>query len=239
VTGTVTANNFRIGSGGATLSKDPGSTAGSLYLSMGSSSAGFAVADGYSQRFGVGGSSNPVTHANQQLVVNPGTSNTSDATATIISKGSVSTSTGYHPQNWHIAFQNGSGVVKGKITSSHYSTQYSTSSDYRLKEDVQPISNATERLLAINAVNFRWIDGQQRSDGFIAHELQEHLPEAVTGEKDATEEVTETVTAEDGTESQVTRTEDLLQGVDQSKLVPLLVKTVQELEARITQLENL
>ena len=239
MTGTVTANAFRIGASGASLNKDPGNTAGSLFVAMGNASAGFSVADGYSARFSVGGSSNRVTRANQQLIVNPVTSNTSDATATIISKGSVSTYTGYHPQNWHIAFQNGSGVVKGKITSSHYSTQYSTSSDYRLKEDLQPISNATARLLAINAVNFKWIDGQQRSDGFIAHELQEHLPEAVTGEKDATEEVTETVMTEDGTETQVTRTVDLLQGVDQSKLVPLLVKTIQELAARITQLENL
>jgi hypothetical protein len=163
---------------------------------------------------------------------------TSDATATMISKGSVDTTTGYQPQNWHMAFQDGGGTVRGKITSSHYSTQYSTSSDYRLKEDIQPIANATARLLAIEAVNFRWIDGQQRSDGFIAHELQEHLPEAVTGTKDATEEVIETVIAEDGTESEVTRTIPALQGVDQSKLVPLLVKTIQELEARITALEN-
>ena len=163
---------------------------------------------------------------------------TSDANATIISKGTVDTTTGNQPQNWHIAFQDGGGTVRGKITSSHYSTQYSTSSDYRLKEDIQPISNATERLLAINAVNFRWIDGQERSDGFIAHELQEHLPEAVTGEKDATTEVTETVVADDGTETEVTATVPEMQGIDQSKLVPLLVKTIQELEARITALEN-
>tara|TARA_B110000503_G_scaffold44530_1_gene72738 strand:+ start:216 stop:542 length:327 start_codon:yes stop_codon:yes gene_type:complete len=107
-----------------------------------------------------------------------------------------------------------------------------------LKEDLQPISYATERVLALNPVNFKWIDGQQRSDGFIAHELQAHLPEAVTGEKDATTEVTETVIAEDGTETEVTTTVPEMQGIDQSKLVPLLVKTIQELEARITALEN-
>ncbi len=176
--------------------------------------------------------------ANGQIIADKSAATTSDAAATIISKGTVDTTTGYQPQNWHITFQDGGGTVRGKITSSHYTTQYSTNSDYRLKEDIQPIANATERLLAIKAVNFKWIDGQQRSDGFIAHELQEHLPEAVTGEKDATTDVTETVVADDGTETEVTTTVPEMQGIDQSKLVPLLVKTIQELEARIAALEN-
>ena len=173
-----------------------------------------------------------------QIVADKSAATTGTASATIISRGTVNTTTGYNPQNFHITFQNGGNVTKGSISSSHYATIYSTSSDYRLKEDLQPISNATERLLALNPVNFKWIDGQERSDGFIAHELQEHLPEAVTGEKDATTEVTETVVAEDGTETAVTTTVPEMQGIDQSKLVPLLVKTIQELEARITALEN-
>jgi hypothetical protein len=182
--------------------------------------------------------STTVIDSNRQIIANKSSATTSDAAATIISKGTVDTTTGYQPQNWHITFQDGGGTVRGKITSSHYATQYSTSSDYRLKEDIQPIANATERLLAIKAVNFKWINGQQRSDGFIAHELQEHLPEAVTGEKDATTEVTETIVADDGTETEVTTTVPEMQGIDQSKLVPLLVKTIQELEARISALEN-
>ena len=173
-----------------------------------------------------------------QIVADKSAATTGTASATTISRGTVNTTTGYNPQNFHITFQNGGNVTKGSISSSHYATIYSTSSDYRLKEDLQPISNATERLLALNPVNFKWIDGQERSDGFIAHELQEHLPEAVTGEKDATTEVTETVVAEDGTETEVTTTVPEMQGIDQSKLVPLLVKTIQELEARITALEN-
>jgi hypothetical protein len=182
--------------------------------------------------------STEVIDSNRQIIANKSSATTSDSEATIISKGTVDTTTGYQPQNWHITFQDGGGTVRGKITSSHYATQYSTSSDYRLKEDIQPIANATERLLAIKAVNFKWINGQQRSDGFIAHELQEHLPEAVTGEKDATTEVTETIVADDGTETEVTTTVPEMQGIDQSKLVPLLVKTIQELEARISALEN-
>ena len=173
-----------------------------------------------------------------QIVADKSAATTTTASATIISRGTVTTTTGYQPQNYHITFQNGGNVTKGSISSSHYATIYTTSSDYRLKEDLQPISYATERVLALNPVNFKWIDGQQRSDGFIAHELQAHLPEAVTGEKDATTEVTETVIAEDGTETEVTTTVPEMQGIDQSKLVPLLVKTIQELEARITALEN-
>jgi hypothetical protein len=173
-----------------------------------------------------------------QIIADKSAATTDTASATIISRGTVTTTTGYQPQNFHITFQNGGNVTKGSISSSHYATIYSTSSDYRLKEDLQPISNATERLLALNPVNFKWINGQQRSDGFIAHELQEHLPEAVTGTKDATAEVTEIVVAEDGTETEVTTIVPDMQGVDQSKLVPLLIKTIQELEARITALEN-
>jgi len=173
-----------------------------------------------------------------QIIADKSVATTGTASATIISKGTVDTVGGYNPQNYHITFQDGGGTTRGSISSSHYATIYSTSSDYRLKEDLQPISNATERLLALNPVNFKWIDGQERSDGFIAHELQEHLPEAVTGEKDATTEITETVIAEDGTETEVTTTVPDMQGIDQSKLVPLLVKTIQELEARITALEN-
>ena len=244
VAGTFQAQQIKHGNSvPTTLQFDPGGGQGSFWISMGASDKSFAVSDGNASRFVVGGTVGGVTgsgiiESRRQHKFNPSVATTSDATATIISKGTVDTTTGYQPQNWHMAFQDGGGTVRGKITSSHYSTQYSTSSDYRLKEDIQPIANATARLLAIEAVNFRWIDGQQRSDGFIAHELQEHLPEAVTGTKDATEEVTETVVAEDGTESEVTRTIDALQGVDQSKLVPLLVKTIQELEARITALEN-
>jgi len=240
---TITAPAYKVAAGGATLGRDPGNTVGSMWIALGVSDKSFAVSDGNVSRFVIGGAVGGVAgtgfiESKRQHKFDPVAATTSDATATIISKGSVDTTTGYQPQNWHMAFQDGGGTVRGKITSSHYSTQYSTSSDYRLKEDIQPIANATARLLAIEAVNFRWIDGQQRSDGFIAHELQEHLPEAVTGTKDATEEVTETIVAEDGTESEVTRTIDALQGVDQSKLVPLLVKTIQELEARITALEN-
>ena len=94
---------------------------------------------------------------------------------------------------------------------------YNTSSDYRLKENVNYTFDATTRLKQLKPARFNFITDREKGtvDGFLAHEVQEVVPEAVTGEKDGEE----------------------MQGIDQSKLVPLLVKTIQELEARITALE--
>jgi len=138
------------------------------------------------------------------------------------------------------------GVAKGSITYNSSSTSFNTSSDYRLKTDAQPMTGATDRLKQLNPVNFEWIADGTRVDGFLAHEAQAVVPEAVTGAKDAMRdeeyEVTPAVTDDDGnvtTEAVMgTRSVPDYQGIDQSKLVPLLVATIQELEARITALEN-
>jgi len=85
------------------------------------------------------------------------------------------------------------------------------------------MSDATERLKQLNPVRFNFIaDADTTVDGFLAHEAQAVVPEAVTGEKDAVDD--------EGNPE--------YQGIDQSKLVPLLVATIKELEARITALEN-
>ena len=149
----------------------------------------------------------------------------------------------------HINFVNNAAVTAtsvGTIKTSGSATSYNTSSDYRLKTDAQPMTGATARLKALNPVNFEWISDGTRVDGFLAHEAQEVVPECVSGEKDAMQEdeyeVTPAVLDEEGNtvEEAVmgTRTIPDYQGIDQSKLVPLLVATIQELEARITQLEN-
>ena len=122
----------------------------------------------------------------------------------------------------NIIFATADGTTKGKITTNAYPTQYVTSSDYRLKEDIQEVPNATARTLALKPCNFQWIGSSARTDGFLAHELADQVPDAVTGEKDAVDA--------DGNPD--------YQGIDQAKIVPLLVKTIQELEARITELEN-
>ena len=125
----------------------------------------------------------------------------------------------------HVEFVNNADVTAarvGTIKTSGSTTSYNTSSDYRLKTDAQPMTGATDRLKALNPVNFQWILDGTRVDGFFAHEVADVVPEAISGDKDAVDE--------EGNPD--------YQGIDQSKLVPLLVATIQELEARITTLEN-
>ncbi len=126
-------------------------------------------------------------------------------------------------------FLNSSGTGVGNIAVTASSTAYNTSSDYRLKTDAQPMTGASARVQALNPVNFEWIADGTRVDGFLAHEAQAVVPEAVTGTKDAVDA--------DGNPD--------YQGIDQSKLVPLLTAALQEaltkidaLETRITALEG-
>jgi len=124
-------------------------------------------------------------------------------------------------RNHHI-FYNGNGAV-GTIKTSGSATSYNTSSDYRLKENVVDLTGATARLNQLAPKRFNFIaDDTTTVDGFIAHEVQSIVPEAITG--------THNEVDDDGN--------PVYQGIDQSKLVPLLVATIKELEARITALEN-
>ena len=125
----------------------------------------------------------------------------------------------------------GTSSPVGSISISTSATSFNTSSDYRLKENVVTDWDATSRLKQLKPSRFNFkADKDTIVDGFLAHEVSSIVPEAVTGEKDATEKYTD----EDGVE----KTRDVYQGIDQSKLVPLLVKTIQELEARIAKLEG-
>jgi hypothetical protein len=139
------------------------------------------------------------------------------------------------------------GAAVGSIVINTSSTAYNTSSDYRLKENVVTDWDATTRLKQLKPSRFNFIaDADTTVDGFLAHEVQDIVPEAITGVKDEMQEeeyeVTPAVLDEDlnvVTEAVMgTREVPKYQGIDQSKLVPLLVKTIQELEARITTLEN-
>ena len=121
----------------------------------------------------------------------------------------------------HIYFQRG-GTNVGSITSpNNSSTAFNTSSDYRLKEDLQEI-NGLEKTLAIKVYNFKWKNEEDRSDGVLAHELAEILPYAVNGEKDAIDE----------------KDNIIPQGVDYSKLVPVLVKAIQEMNQQNQDLKS-
>ena len=136
--------------------------------------------------------------------------------------------------------------LTGHIQNTNNATSYNTSSDYRLKENVDYTWDATTRLKQLKPARFNFIsEADTTVDGFLAHEVSSIVPEAITGTKDATKTetyiVTPAVIDSDGNETRPavkgSRTVPDYQAIDQSKLVPLLVKTIQELEARITALE--
>ena len=122
-----------------------------------------------------------------------------------------------------IEFQGWNGTTTGSVSTYVNLTTYNTSSDYRLKENIVDLTGATERLLQLNPRRYNFIEAPETTfDGFIAHEAQQVVPQAVTGFKDELKP--------DGTPR--------YQGLDHGHLVPLLVATIQELEARITALEG-
>ena len=126
------------------------------------------------------------------------------------------TFTGPFNDVWYAYFLNDSGARAGGIQHTASTTvSFVTSSDYRLKEDFKQIKGL-ETLAKIKPYNFKFKDEDFRMDGVIAHELQEILPYAVTGVKDGKD----------------------MQGVDYSKIVPVLVKAIQELKTEIDTLKN-
>ena len=146
----------------------------------------------------------------------------------------ISLSCGAYTSGYELLrFYNGNGVG-GNITISGSNTAFNTSSDYRLKENVTYDWDATTRLKQLKPARFNWIADATNTlvDGFLAHEVSSAVPDAVNGEKDAV------YTAQDEANGLGKEGEPNMQSIDHSKLVPLLVKTIQELEARITILEG-
>ena len=133
----------------------------------------------------------------------------------------------------HISFYTDNGSARvgaGNISSNGSTTAYNTSSDYRLKENVDYDFTALDRVAQLKPARFNFIaDADTTVDGFLAHEVQDIVPEAISGQKDAVDD--------EGNPE--------YQGIDQSKLVPLLTKAIQEamtkietLEAKVEALEN-
>jgi len=172
-----------------------------------------------------------------------------------------------------ICFFNALGTGVGNVLVNSSSVTYGTSSDYRLKENVDYDWDATTRLKQLKPARFNFIsDADTTVDGFLAHEAQAVVPESVQGTHNETQTLanvvlsaSNTVLAENIEQSDwtagksATTDEDgnavtaiypsdstwaaehvvpKMQGIDQAKIVPLLVKTIQELEARITALES-
>jgi hypothetical protein len=165
-----------------------------------------------------------------------------------------------------------SGSIVGSISVSGSATAYNTSSDYRLKQGVQDMTGAIDRVKQLAPKRFNFIaDADTTVDGFLAHEAQVVVPEAISGTKDETREVNNAVLSSDGrllgediTQAQWTagkqatekdgetipaiypsdstwsanHNEPVMQGIDQSKLVPLLTGALQEAIAKIETLET-
>ena len=151
------------------------------------------------------------------------------------------------------AFRNSNGTV-GTISTSGSATAYNTSSDYRLKENIAGITDGINRVKQLNPSRFNFIaDADTTVDGFIAHEAQTVVPEAITGTKDETEvigdikdadgtvtksKVVKPETLEAGETWTETGTQPVYQGIDQAKLVPVLTAALQEAIAKIETLET-
>jgi Chaperone of endosialidase len=112
------------------------------------------------------------------------------------------------------SFYSGSTRV-GTISVSGSNTSYNTSSDYRLKEDLKEF-NGIDLVSKIKTYDFKWKLDNTRNYGVIAHEIEKIIPYVVMGEKDG----------------------EFYQGVDYSKIVPILIKAIQELKAEIDELKN-
>ena len=117
---------------------------------------------------------------------------------------------------------NSSNSTVGKIEVTSNSTTYTTSSDYRLKENITTLENGIDRLNKLKPVKFNWIESGQEEEGFIAHEVDEIFSDAVTGEKDAVQD--------NGTVSPQT--------MDYGRITPLLVKAIQEQQTIIEDLKT-
>ena len=110
-----------------------------------------------------------------------GSHSSSISTPNINSFGALSSGTAY---NYHMLFKQADGTVRGQITNNVYGTQYTGASDYRLKENIQPLSSATNLTLALSPCTFNWIQDADNTavQGFVAHEVAAIVPEAVVGD---------------------------------------------------------
>ena len=120
-----------------------------------------------------------------------------------------------------VGFINGTSTV-GSININTSSTSYNTTSDYRLKENLTEITDGIDRIKQLKPKRFNFIGDTEIVDGFVAHEAKQVVPEAVTGEKDEV----------------LPNGDPVYQGIDQSKIVPLLTAALQEAITKIEILEN-
>jgi hypothetical protein len=137
------------------------------------------------------------------------------------SKGGILFNDSDSGQTYEACYFRKDGAQRGYIRVTTTGTTYATVSDYRLKENVQPMTGALAKIAALKPCTYTWKDSEISSQGFIAHELAEVVPECVTGEKDAVDE--------DGNIKP--------QGIDTSFLVATLTAAIQEQQQMIEELK--
>ena len=239
-TGTSSYANFRL---------EAGSTYGSILLGNGSlgvyagaNSLNIVAGDGpiafFPNAVGSGGTERARIDSSGNLLVGNtnSTFNVSPAAVGLQVKpsGQIWPNTGYGLQDNVVCATTGTvsgshtfisfyagGTARGSINFNGSALTYSTSSDYRLKENVQPMVGALAKVAALKPCIYTWKDSGSAGQGFIAHELQAIVPDAVTGEKDA-------VDAEGN---------PVYQGIDTSFLVATLTAAIQEQQAMIEELK--
>jgi hypothetical protein len=162
-----------------------------------------------------------ITSPDTRLVVY---ANTTTATQRVFNVNAVNT--------YQMSFHNSVGEC-GTITTGSNSVGYNSNSDYRLKENIVPMTGALSKLSALKPVTYKWKSDGSDGQGFIAHELQAVVPEAVTGEKDAVKTVDDI-----DEEGNIIGTKEVpqYQGIDTSFLVATLTAAIQEQQAIITDL---
>jgi hypothetical protein len=121
----------------------------------------------------------------------------------------------------HAQFMNGNGIV-GSISTSGSLTSYNVSSDYRLKNNIAPMTGALAKVALLKPCTYKWNVDDSIGQGFIAHELQEVVAGCVTGEKDAVDD----------------KGNPKYQGIDTSFLVATLTAAIQEQQAMIEDLKT-
>ena len=160
--------------------------------------------------------------SNEMLRVNSVTSNGWAVTMTSVNRGWLnrqSDATGGIAAYFEVGASN---TNVGSIATGAVGTTYNTVSDYRLKESVQPLAGGLARISALKPSIYKWKVNGSNGEGFLAHELADVVPAAVTGDKDAVDA--------DG--------KPTYQGVDLSKIVPILVAAIQELTAEVNALKK-
>jgi hypothetical protein len=182
----------------------------------GSSGGAFFGANGTSTIIGTGGSTERMRIDSSGNLLVGGTSVGASDSCAIESNGAITIARASGVGRIHMTFKNG-GTTVGTISTTGSSTAYATSSDQRLKENIADADDAGAKIDAIQVRKYDWkVDGSHQDYGMIAQELQVVAPEAVSAPEDPEE----------------------MMGVDYSKLVPMMLKEIQSLRARINTLEG-